>query len=223
MMVAVTHFCQAYAMKSRLAPALAFAAAGFAAAPPVYAEPVVYRFDPPHTQIFFSADHQKFSNPVGRLKVKDGWFQFDDKDFSTAKVDVEIDMTSADMGDDAWSKTVRSGQLLDTDKYPTARYTSKSVEKQGDNRGVIHGDLTLHGVTKPVDIAFTLNRIANDPYRFKQKAGFSATATIKRADFGISRYTEVIGENIALRFEIEGLRDGDAAKDAGQGKKPDAG
>jgi len=207
----------------KIRPALFLAAAGFAAASGVRAEPVVYRFDPPHTQIFFSADHQKFSHPVGRLKVKDGWFQFDDRDFSTAKVDVEIDMKSADIGDDKWSETIRGGQLLDADKYPTARYTSKSVEKNGDNRGVIHGDLTLHGVTKPVDVEFTLNRVGNDPYRFKQKAGFSAKATIKRADFGISRYTDVIGENIELRFEIEGLRDGGAAKEADAEKKPDAG
>ena len=207
----------------KIRPALFLAAAGFAAASGVRAEPVVYRFDPPHTQIFFSADHQKFSHPVGRLKVRDGWFQFDDRDFSTARVDVEIDMKSADIGDDKWSETIRGGQLLDADKYPTARYTSKSVEKNGDNRGVIHGDLTLHGVTKPVDVEFTLNRVGNDPYRFKQKAGFSAKATIRRADFGISRYTEVIGENIELRFEIEGLRDGGAAKEAEQEKKPDAG
>ena len=208
-------------MQIRLA--LVLAAAGLAAVSAVRAEPVVYRFDPPHTQIFFSADHQKFSHPLGRLKVRDGWFQFDDRDFSTARVDVEIDMKSADIGDDKWSETIRGGQLLEVDKYPTARYTSKSVEKKGDKGGVIHGDLTLHGVTKPVDVEFTLNRVGNDPYRFKQKAGFSAKATIRRADFGISRYTEVIGENIELRFEIEGLRDGGAAKEAEQEKKPDAG
>jgi polyisoprenoid-binding protein YceI len=208
-------------MKIRLA--LTLAAVGLAAASSARAETSVYRFDPPHTQILFSADHQKFSHPVGRLKVKDGWFQFDDKDFTTARVDVEIDMKSADIGDDKWSETIRGGQLLDADKYPTARYTSKSVEKKGDRTGVIHGDLTLHGVTRPVDIEFTLNRVANDPYRFKQKAGFSATATIRRADFGITRYTDVIGENIELRFEIEGLRDGGAAKESGQEKKPDAG
>jgi len=207
-------------MQIRVALVLAF---GLVGAPAARAEPVVYRFDPPHTQIFFSADHQKFSHPVGRLKVKDGWFQFDDRDFSTARVDVEIDMKSADIGDDKWSETIRGGQLLDVEKYPTARYTSKSVEKKGDNTGVIHGDLTLHGTTKPVDVEFTLNRVGNDPYRFRQKAGFSAKATIRRADFGITRYTEVIGENIELRFEIEGLRDGGAAKDAEQEKKPDAG
>ena len=203
--------------------ALVASLVGLAAASGARAEPVVYRFDPPHTQIFFSADHQKFSHPVGRLKVKDGWFQFDAGDVTTAKVDVEIDMKSADIGDDKWSETIRGGQLLDVEKYPTARYISKSVEKKGDRSGVIHGDLTLHGVTKPVDVDFTLNRVGNDPYRFRQKAGFSAKATLRRADFGIDRYAEVIGETIELRFEIEGLRDGGAAKEAEQEKKPDAG
>jgi polyisoprenoid-binding protein YceI len=132
-------------------------------------------------------------------------------------------MKSADIDDDKWSETIRGGQLLDVEKYPTARYISKSVEKKGDKAGVIHGDLTLHGVTKPVDVEFTLNRVGNDPYRFRQKAGFSAKATIRRADFGITRYADVIGENIELRFEIEGLRDGGAAKDADREKKSDAG
>jgi polyisoprenoid-binding protein YceI len=135
---------------------------------------------------------------------------------------MEIDMTSADMGDDKWNGTIRSGQLLDVSKFPTARYVGKSVEKKGDKDGVIHGDLTLHGVTKPVDVEFALNRIGNDPYKFKQKAGFSAKATVKRADFGITRYTEVIGENIELRFEIEGLRDSGAAKETPE-NKPDGG
>jgi polyisoprenoid-binding protein YceI len=77
---------------------------------------------------------------------------------------------------------------------------------------VIHGDLTLHGVTQPIDVAFTLNRIGNDPYAFRHKAGFSASATLQRADFGMPRYNEVVGKTIDLRFEIEGIRDGDAAK-----------
>ncbi|HKE49207.1 MAG TPA: YceI family protein [Rhodanobacteraceae bacterium] len=208
-------------MKIRLTSAV-IAIAAVAAAPAAHAAPETYRFDPVHTQIWFTADHQRFSHPQGRLRVKDGWFQFDEKDFSSARAVMTIDMASADMGDDKWNETVRSGQLLEVSRFPTAQYVSKSVEKKGDKGGVIHGDLTLHGVTRPVDVEFMLNRVGNDPYKFKQKAGFSAKAVVKRADFGITRYAEVIGENIELRFEIEGLKDGGAAKDAGE-KKPDGG
>ena len=84
------------------------------------------------------------------------------KDWSTARVDVTIDMTSADMGDAKWSEMVRGGQFLDAARWPTARFISRSVEKKDDKTGVIHGDLTFHGTTKPVDVEFTLNRIGND-------------------------------------------------------------
>jgi polyisoprenoid-binding protein YceI len=201
--------------------ALAAAAAAFS----VRASADVYRFDPVHTQIWFTADHQRFSHPQGRLHVKDGWFQFDEKDWSSARTTIDIDMTSADMGDEKWSKMVRSGQFLEVERFPIARFTSRSVEKKGDHSGVIHGDLTLHGVTKPIDVEFTVNRIGTDPYQFKQKAGFSAKAVIRRADFGITRYAEVVGENIDLRFEIEGIRDSGAAKPAEDKPedKPDGG
>ena len=79
-------------------------------------------------------------------------------------------------------------------------------------RGVIHGELELRGRRHAVDVAFTLNRIANDPYAFARKAGFSASASLSRSDFGMNRYADVVGETITLRFEIEGIADPDAAK-----------
>jgi polyisoprenoid-binding protein YceI len=214
------HFCQAPRMRS--IPVIGtFLLAAFFAAPSAYGAAEVYRFDPVHTQIWFTADHQRFSHPQGRLRVKDGWFQFDEKDWSQGRVDVEIDMTSADMGDAKWSDMVKSGQFLDAERWPTARFISRSVEKKDDKTGIIHGDLTLHGVTKPVDVEFTLNRIGTDPYQFKQKAGFSAKTVLHRSDFGIKRYAEVVAENIELRFEIEGIRDSGAAKS--EEAKPDGG
>jgi len=189
------------------------------AVPSAFGAVETYRFDPVHTQIWFTADHQRFSHPQGRLRVKSGWFQFDEKDWTSARVYVEIDMTSVDMGDAKWSDMVKSGQFLDAERWPTASFTSKSVEKKDDKSGVIHGDLVLHGETKPVDVEFTLNRIGNDPYQFKQKAGFSAKTVLHRSEFGIKRYAEVVAENIELRFEIEGIRDSGAAKS--EEKKPD--
>lgn len=197
----------------RVIPSIALVLAVLAANA-AQAAPEVYRFDPVHTQIWFTADHQRFSHPQGRLHVKGGWFQFDDKDFASARMYIEIDMASGDMGDAKWSDMVRGGQFLDAARFPTASYTSTSVEKKDERSGVIHGNLTLHGETKPVDIEFTLNRVGNDPYLFKQKAGFSAKAVLHRSDFGIKRYAEVVGENIELRFEVEGIRDAGAAKDA---------
>jgi polyisoprenoid-binding protein YceI len=195
---------------------LAGALAGLGLKPSIaQAAPDTYRFDPVHSQVWFSADHQRFSNPQGRLRIKEGWFQFDPKDWSSARVDVAIDLASTDLGDAKWNDTAKSGQFLDVERWPTARYTSRSVEQKDSTHGIIHGDLVFHGETKPIDIAFTFNRVGNDPYAFKQKAGFSATATLPRFEFGMTRFKEVVGENIQLRFEIEGVRDGNAAPPAG--------
>jgi polyisoprenoid-binding protein YceI len=216
-MAAVARFCQSPRMRPIL---LGVVVASMFAAGVAHAD--TYRFDPVHTQVWFTADHQRFSHPQGRLRVKDGWFAFDANDWSQARVDVEIDMTSADMGEAKWSEMVRGGQFLDASRYPVARFTSLSVEKNDATHGIIHGDLSLHGTTKPVDVEFALNRVGNDPYAFKQKAGFSAHAVIHRSAFGIKRYAEVVGEDIALRFEIEGIRDGDAAKNAAAPASGDA-
>lgn len=192
---------------------LPIAIVAFAAVPSLAtAAPETYRFDPVHSQVWFSAAHQGFSHPLGRLRIADGWFAFDEADWSASRVDVTIDLASADLGDAKWNETVKSGAFLDVARRPTARYTSRSVEKTSTNGGTIHGDLHFRGETKPVDVAFTLNRVGNDPYLFKRKAGFSASATLRRSAFGMTRYVEVVGEDVTLRFEIEGIRDRDAGK-----------
>lgn len=193
---------------------ITFAASAFVSAWSLDARaaPETYRFDPVHTQIWFSASHENLSHPLGRLRVKDGWFQFDPDDIGQAKVYVEIDLASVDMGDAKWSDTIKSGQFFDTGRFPTARYTSTSVTPKDKTSGTIHGDLILHGVTRPVDVDFKFNKVGNDPYTFKRKAGFSARAKLNRNDFDMKRFQEVVGLDIDLMFEIEGIRDADAAK-----------
>jgi polyisoprenoid-binding protein YceI len=179
---------------------------------PVRASAQTWRFDPVHSQVWFSASHQGFSNPQGRLHIKEGWFRFDPKDWASAQVDVVLDLASADLGDAKWNKAVQAPALLDVARHPTARYVSRSIERIDDRRVIIHGDLELRGTRQPVDVAFTLNRIGNDPYAFGRKAGFSASATLARAAFGITRYEDVVGATITLRFEIEGIAERDAAQ-----------
>lgn len=196
------------------------AAAGIAtlaallAAMPMRASAATWRFDPVHSQVWFSVSHQGYSDPQGRLRIKEGWFRFDPKNWDSAHVDVVIDLASADLGDAKWNKAVQAPALLDVARHPTARYVSRSIERIDDSRGIIHGELELRGRRQPVDVAFTLNRIGNDPYAFGPKAGFSASATLARAGFGITRYEDVVGETITLRFEIEGIADRDAAQQA---------
>lgn len=212
-------FCQAASMNTPFR-SLVFAASSAACAWSLDARaaPETYRFDPVHTQVWFSTSHEGLSHPLGRLRVKDGWFQFDPDDIASAKVYVEVDLASVDMGDQKWSDTIRSGQFFDTGKYPTARYTSRSVTPKDRTSGTIHGDLILHGVTKPVDVDFRFNKVGNDPYTFKRKAGFSATAKLNRNDFDMKRFQDVVGQDVELNLVVEGIKDDGAAK---QSAKPD--
>ncbi|MGA9421030.1 MAG: YceI family protein [Rhodanobacteraceae bacterium] len=190
----------AYAML----PAMTLLLVPFAAT----ARPALYRFDPVHTQVWFSAAHENFSQPQGRVRIADGWFTFDPGDWRSAKVDVVIDLTSLDMGDKDWNDALKASGFLDVERWPRAHYVSRSVEQTGARTGVIHGDLKLLGRTAPVDVAFTLNDIGYDAYAFSRKAGFSATATLHRSSFGLTRFPKVVGEDIRVHVEIEGERQG---------------
>jgi len=168
-----------------------------------------YRFDSIHTQVFFSASHLGMSNPLGRLRVNSGFIQFDSGDWSRAHVEATIDTASLDMGDAAWNRRLRSGEFLDTDKYPTARFVSERVEKTGEREGVAHGKLTLLGVMRPLDLHVKFNRAGLEPYSLQYTAGFSADAKFKRSDFGMKKYIPDIGDEVTIHIEAEGLRGAD--------------
>ena len=172
-----------------------------------------FRFDPVHSQVFFSISHQGYSQSTGRLAVKDGFFAFDNDDWSKSKVEATIDIASLDLGNAGWSDKVKSA-YLDAGIYPTARFVGKSVEKTGDKTGVVHGELTLLGRKQPVDLQITFNRGAVDGYTMRYIAGFSANTKFKRSSFGSTRSAESIGDEVTVHIEVEGIRDGDAEKKA---------
>lgn len=162
--------------------------------------------DPVHTQVIFFADHLGFSHGIGRLKIQQGWFQFDADDWSTARADVLIDMNSLDMGESNWTAKVLGQSFLDGKAFPTARYIGRVLEKKTDATGILHGELWLRGVHQDVDLEVRFNREGGDPYAFKTKAGFTATTTLDRFDFGMKTFREVVAGPVELRIEVEGVR-----------------
>ena len=181
-----------------------FVTVALAAAPAAHATD--YVIDTVHTQVYACASHLDFSTPCARFRVKSGFFHFDDAHWNDAKLDVVIDTASADLGDAKWNDTVRSWQFLDAGKYPDARFVSKSVEQTGPKSAIVRGELALRGKTHPLDLHVTFHRAGPDPYDFRYTAGFSATATLKRSDFGMTKYLPDIGDTVLIRIEAEGLR-----------------
>jgi polyisoprenoid-binding protein YceI len=166
-----------------------------------------YRYDPVHSQIVFSIDHDGFSRPLGRLRIAQGSLRLDPDDWSQASTELDIDMRSLDMGDDAWNKAVCASSLLDCKSFPTAHFASTSVERKDATHGILHGTLTLHGVSRPIDIPFRVNRIGKTIYGLHTIAGFSATASLDRTAFGITGFPNAIGHDAAIWLELEGIRD----------------
>ena len=190
-----------------------------AAVAPAHAKPQAYRLDPVHTHVLFFVSHLGFSKPMGRFPAVKGDFTFDPDDWSTARVDATITVDSLYLGDADWQKKVLSNDFLDAKRHPTIHFASERVEKIDDKHGRIAGQLTLLGVTRPVTLDFTLNRVGRHTYSLQYVAGFSATTTIKRSEFGMRRLLPAVGDEIEIRLEVEGIRDKDAGGDeAGTGR-----
>lgn len=178
-----------------------------------FAHPLDYRIDTVHSQVLFSADHDGYSKPVGRLSIARGWLRFDPDDWGASKVVVDIDPASADLGDKGWNAAVTGHHFLDAVKFPTAHFESTAVTKTGEGTGTLDGELTLHGVTLPVKVEFTVNRVGATLFGFETIAGFSGHATLDRTQFGMTAFPKAVGTEVTLRLEIEAVLDRDAQRD----------
>ena len=182
---------------------------------PAWAASEHYQLDPVHTRVAFTIDHAGFSKAIGTVSGSTGTLVFDTQDWSTAQVEVSVPLQRIDLGDDKWNQSVMAGNLLDTTRFPTATFVSTRVEALDERNAKIHGLLTLHGVSREVKLDVAFNALKRHPLPpFRRTAGFSATTTISRADFGIDAWKSVIGDEVELRMEVEAVRTrapGDAA------------
>ena len=173
-----------------------------------------FAIDPVHTRVAFQVSHAGFSSPVGTFSRPSGVLDFDEKDWSQAHVDVRIPVGTLQLGDEQWQGKILDATFFDAKKFPEAHFVSTKVEAKGKDEAEVTGDLTLHGVTRPVVLHVKLNQVGRHPLTFRHTAGFSATATLSRKDFGIDNWAKVVGDEVRLVLEVEATRD----KDAGNGQ-----
>jgi polyisoprenoid-binding protein YceI len=184
-----------------------------ACAPTAAGEPPRYAFDPVHTRVMFAIDHAGFSKAIGTISGSQGSLQFDADDWASARLDVLVPMDRLDMGDSGWSASVFAPRFLDVKRYPQARFVATDGMQRGTgNRGRACGQLTLHGVTRPLCLDVVFNKAGRYPLPpFRRTIGFSATATLKRSDYGMTSWQSLVGDDIELRIEAELFRsDADA-------------
>ena len=184
-----------------------------AAAAPASARMLYFRMDPVHSQVLVSVDHDGYSHPVGRMKIKAGWIGFDEDDWSTAKVVADVDAASVDFGDTDWNDAVTGKRFLDAKGCPLAHFESTTVQKSDAQHGILRGNLDLRGFTHEIEIPFTLNRISATIFSGMQTlAGFSATANLDRTQFGMTAFPKAVGTQVEVRLEVEAILDQDAQK-----------
>lgn len=161
-----------------------------------------YTLDPAHTAVTFHINHFGFSNPSGKFMNADGTVTLDQATPANSKVEVTIPVADVNTGVPKLDEHLKTKDFFDVETYPSAKFVSTSVDVTGKDTAIVHGDLTLHGVTKPVDLNVRLNQVGQNMFQ-KQTAGFSATATIKRSDFGISTYLPGLADEVRLDIESE--------------------
>jgi polyisoprenoid-binding protein YceI len=167
------------------------------------AEPVTYKLDPGHTNVLFSWNHFGFSNPTANLGLGDGTLVFDEKNPAKSSVEVTLPLANLVTHVTKLDEHLKKPDFFDADKYPTATFKSTKVQAVGGNKYKITGDLTVHGVTKPVVLDATLNKSGVHPMMKVQTVGFDATATVKRSDFGMGAYVPNVSDDIKIRITTE--------------------
>jgi polyisoprenoid-binding protein YceI len=167
-----------------------------------------WNIDATHSNVSFSVRHMMVSKVRGRFNGVSGRLVTGD-DLLDSSVTAEIDVTSFDTGNPQRDEHIRSADFLHATRFPTMTYRSSGLRWDGDKL-VVDGELTLHGITRPVPLTVELTGFGPDPYG-GTRAGFSATGKINRKDFGIDTELPldgggvVIGDTVQISLDIEAV------------------
>ncbi|HNV83284.1 MAG TPA: YceI family protein [Arenimonas sp.] len=167
------------------------------------AETKAYAIDPGHTQVYASYLHAGFSNIAIRFNTVEGEFQFDAAKPANSTLNVKVPISSLDSGVAKLDAHLSSPDFFDAAQFPEATFKSTKVTAVGKGKLKLLGDLTIHGVTKPVTFDVTINGIAVHPMSKKPSAGFDAVTKIKRSDFGVGKYVPMVSDEITMRITME--------------------
>ena len=162
-----------------------------------------YTFDPGHTKITWSTTHFGFSTYTGQFGKVGGSLTLDPKEATKAALDVTVDTTSLGTLNPALDTHLKSADFLDVATFPTATFHATNIKLTGARTAAITGDLTLHGVTRPVVVEATFNQAGVNPLDKTYSLGFDGKAVIKRSAFGVSAYVPAVGDDITLTIEAE--------------------
>jgi polyisoprenoid-binding protein YceI len=170
-----------------------------------------WTIDPTHTLVEFSGKHMMFTTVKGRFRDVQGKLVLDAADHARSSVEVEIQAGSIDSGVEQRDGHLRSADFLDTETHPTIGFKSRRVESAGADRARVHGDLTIRGTTRPVELDVRYEGLGTNPWG-KEVVGFSATTEINRKEFGLTWNVALeaggflVGEQVKVHLEVQATR-----------------
>lgn len=165
-----------------------------------------YEFDTVHSQIIFFVNHLGFSISEGEFLDWDGFIEFNRGEPAKSKVEVDIKTASIDMDDEKWDAHMKNEDFFNVEKYPSMTFKSTGIDVTGEKTAKITGDLTILETTKPVTLDVTFHKAGKHPFGDKYAAGWSATTSIKRSEYGMNYGLPNVGDDVEIRIEVEAVR-----------------
>lgn len=200
------------------------AAAAAPAAEPAAAEAVpeavegvsgTYVIDPAHTTVIAQWNHFGFSNPVANFGDVEGRIVYDADDVTASSVEVTLPLSGLNSFVADFDTHLLSADFFDAERFPVATFRSTSVQQAGPGKLTVTGDLTIKDNTHPVVLDVTMNRFAEHPMLKRPAAGFDATTTIRRSDFGVGAFAPNVSDEVHIRITTEAVVAADEAPAAG--------
>lgn len=161
-----------------------------------------WTLDNQHSYVLWRIKHLGFSTQSGKWYVN-GFVILDKEKPQNSKVEATIDVAKFITGIPELDKHLQGQLFFDVKRYPTAIFVSDKVEMTGKNSANVHGILTVRGVSKPITLAVTLNKVGKNPINDRMTAGFVATTELKRSDFGIKTLLPDLGDDVSIEIGAE--------------------
>nr|WP_087573501.1 YceI family protein [Sphingomonas sp. CDS-1] len=157
-----------------------------------------YGVEAAHTRVLFAVSHLGFSTWYGEFTGASGTLILDPAKIGSSQVDIRVPAASLSTSNATLDGELKGDKWLDVAKFDTVRFRSTRVTKTGESTADIAGDLTLHGVTKPIVLKAKFNAAGPNPMSKAYTVGFEVSGDIKRSDFGVSSYVPMIGDDVHL-------------------------
>jgi polyisoprenoid-binding protein YceI len=179
-----------------------------------WAKQETFTLDSAHTFPTFEVNHLGFSTQRGRFNQTRGKVVMDQQKKS-GSVDIVIDANSIDTGVKPLDEVLRGVEFLNVEQYPTISFHSSKLKFNGDQLATVDGVVTMLGVSRPVTLTVTHYKCGVDPITSKFVCGVDAETTIRRSDYGMTRFLPLVNDEVKLKIQVEGTRDEEPAPRSG--------